>query len=139
MSRWYTKSEQALRFSIWYLGLGIGQILGGAISYGFQHIAPTASMTGWRIMFLVLGLVTVLIGGATLVFLPDTPMKAYWLREAERMALLKHVSVNKTGIRTSKFRPLEILEALSDPQLYLMILSVILVRSQPLWLRVTLD
>lgn len=28
-SRWYTKSDQAPRFSIWFAGLGLGQIIGG--------------------------------------------------------------------------------------------------------------
>ncbi|KAG5659578.1 hypothetical protein KAF25_002137 [Fusarium avenaceum] len=125
-SQWYTKSEQAPRFSFWYLGLGLGQIIGGLVSYGFQHIGPDASLAGWRIMFITLGLVTVTIGLATLVFLPDTPMKAKWLTNSEKVALLKHVSVNQTGIQSRKFRPKEILEALCDPQLYLMLLSVVL-------------
>lgn len=30
-SQWYTKSEQAPRFSLWYCGLGIGQIVGGGL------------------------------------------------------------------------------------------------------------
>lgn len=46
-SQWYTKSEAAPRFSIWYAGLGLGQILGGVISYGFQGIQPP-SFSGWR-------------------------------------------------------------------------------------------
>ncbi|CAH0058670.1 unnamed protein product [Clonostachys solani] len=121
-SQWYTKSEQALRFSFWYTGLGIGQILGGAISYGFQHIAPgQASLEGWRIMFVTLGCVTVTIGLSTALFIPDTPMQAGWLSDADKVALLKH-----TGIQSRKFRPKEILEALCDPQLYLMLLSVVL-------------
>ncbi|KAJ4254007.1 hypothetical protein NW762_010410 [Fusarium torreyae] len=126
-SQWYTKSEQAPRFSFWYLGLGLGQILGGAVSYGFQHIGPDASLAGWRIMFLTLGLITVVIGLCTFFFLPDTPMKAKWLSSSEKVALLKHVSVNQTGIESRKFRPKEILEALCDPQLYLMLVSVVLI------------
>jgi MFS family permease len=126
-SQWYTKSEQAPRFSFWYLGLGLGQIVGGLVSYGFQHMSPTASLAGWRTMFVVLGLITVMIGLATFFFLPDTPMKARWLSDKEKVALLKHVSVNQTGIQSRKFRPKEILEALMDPQLYLMVLSVVLV------------
>ena len=126
-SQWYTKSEQAPRFSFWYLGLGLGQILGGAISYGFQHILPGTSLAGWRIMFVALGCVTVVIGLCTIFFLPDTPMKAKWLSDNEKVALLKHVSVNQTGIQSRKFRPKEILEALCDPQLYLMVVSVVLV------------
>lgn len=126
-SQWYTKSEQAPRFSFWYLGLGLGQIIGGAVSHAFQHIGPGAALAGWRIMFITLGLITVVIGLATLVFLPDTPMKAKWLSSSEKVALLKHVSVNQTGIESRKFRPKEIVEALCDPQLYLMLLSVVLV------------
>ncbi|KAL6696483.1 major facilitator superfamily domain-containing protein [Trichoderma pleuroticola] len=125
-SQWYTKSEQAPRFSFWYLGLGLGQILGGAISYGFQHVTPGASLAGWRIMFVVLGCVTVVIGLSAFFFLPDTPMKASWLSDNEKVALLKHVSVNQTGIQSRKFRPKEILEALLDPQIWLLLLSVVL-------------
>ncbi|KAK0386674.1 hypothetical protein NLU13_6509 [Sarocladium strictum] len=125
-SQWYTKSEQAPRFSFWYVGLGLGQILGGAVSYGFQHMGPGAQLAGWRTMFVVLGCITVLIGICVLVFLPDTPMKARWLSANEKVALLKHVSVNQTGIQSHKFRPKEILDALTDPQLYLMVVSVVL-------------
>ncbi|SPO01425.1 related to allantoate transport protein [Cephalotrichum gorgonifer] len=125
-SQWYTKSEAAPRFSFWYLGLGLGQILGGAISYGFQHISPTAQLSGWRVMFVVLGCVTVCIGLWTFFLLPDTPMKAPWLSEREKVVLLKHVSVNQTGIQNRKFRWSEIAEALLDPQLYLLLLSVVL-------------
>jgi MFS family permease len=125
-SQWYTKSEQAPRFSFWYLGLGVGQIVGGAVSYGFQHMSPTAALAGWRTMFVVLGCVTVAIGLSTALFVPDTPMKAKWLSDNEKVALLKHVSVNQTGIEDRKFKPKQILEALMDPQLYLMVLAVIL-------------
>ncbi|KAJ2979906.1 hypothetical protein NQ176_g2964 [Zarea fungicola] len=125
-SHWYTKSEQAPRFSFWYLGLGLGQILGGAISYGFQHIGPSAALSGWRTMFVVLGCITVVTGLAVILLLPDTPMEAKWLSDVEKLALLKHVSVNKTGISAKKFRLKEIGEALLDPQLWLLLVSVVL-------------
>jgi hypothetical protein len=88
---------------------------------------PSALLAGWRTMFLVLGVVTVGIGLCVLMFLPDTPMRARWLSDLEKVALLKHVSINQTGIQNHKFRGAEILEALTDPQLYLMICSVVLV------------
>ncbi|KAK4183984.1 putative allantoate protein [Podospora australis] len=125
-SQWYTKSESAPRFSLWYLGLGLGQIVGGLVSYGFQHMGEDAKLAGWRTMFLTLGLCTVLVGSSIIIFLPDTPMKAKWLSDNEKVALLKHVSVNQTGVENRKFRGKEILEALMDPQLYLLLLSVVL-------------
>ena len=129
-SQWYTKSEQAPRFSFWYTGLGVGQIIGGLVSYGFQHVAPGSQLAGWRVMFVVLGVVTVTVGTSVVLFLPDTPMQAKWLSDNEKVALLKHVSVNQTGIENRKFRLSEIVEALTDPQLYLMLLSVILVSTR---------
>lgn len=125
-SQWYTKSEQAPRFSFWYLGLGVGQIIGGIVSFGFQHVTST-TFPGWRIMFVVIGLVTMAVGAASGLFVPDTPMQAKFLTEDEKVSLLKHVSVNKTGVRNTKFRAPQVVESLLDPQVWLLTLNVILV------------
>lgn len=125
-SQYYTKHEQAPRFTFWYLGLGFAQIIGGLISFGFQHI-HNPSFQGWRIMFLVLGLVTMLVGAVTLFFIPDTPMEARFLSQREKVALLNHVSVNQTGIRDKTFDWKEIIEAILDVQLWLLTLIVVLV------------
>ena len=125
-SQWYTKSEQAPRFSFWYCGLGAGQIIGGFVSFGFQKVTG-ASLKGWQIMFIVLGLITILVGVALLWILPDTPMKAKFLTETEKRALLKHVSVNQTGIENHKFKWSHFKEVLLDVQIWLMLLITILV------------
>jgi len=125
-SQYYTKSEQAPRFSIWYCGLGIGQIVGGAVSYGFQHM-KNPDFQGWRVMFVVLGAVTVVIGIATVVIIPDSPMKARFLNETEKTALLKHVSVNKTGVQNRNFKAKHLLDAVADVQIWLLVLITVLV------------
>ncbi|KAL9584745.1 MAG: hypothetical protein Q9212_001935 [Teloschistes hypoglaucus] len=125
-SQWYTKSEAAPRFSIWYAGLGLGQIIGGIVSYAFQQVKHPA-FSGWKIMFIVLGLVTVVIGVVTFFFLPDTPMQARFLSEAEKVMILKHVAVNQTGIRNKNYKWSQALEVLRDPQLWLMVLLTILI------------
>ncbi|KAJ5312346.1 hypothetical protein PENANT_c011G00027 [Penicillium antarcticum] len=125
-SQYYTRSEQAPRFTVWYMGLGVAQILGGLISFGFQHVHH-ASMEGWRIMFLVLGLVTSVIGALTFFFIPDTPIKASWLSESEKVALLEHVSENQTGVWSTKLNLSQILEAVCDVQLWLLTITTILI------------
>ena len=125
--RWYTKPEQAPRISFWLLGLGVGQILGGAVSYGFQSLSSGVTIAGWRIMFITLGLLTAVFGVLTWLFLPDNPMEAKWLSDKEKVALLRHISVNQTGVEHRKVRVTEIWEALRDPQVWLIWLSVVLV------------
>ena len=128
-SHWYTKSEQAPRFSIWYAGLGLGQIIGGVLSYAFQQVRDEGQkrLEGWRIMFVVLGVVTVMIGVVTGVWLPDTPMQARFLGEKEKVSLLKHVAVNRTGIQNTAFKARQLLEVVTDVQIWLLTLLTILV------------
>ncbi|KAJ5200130.1 Major facilitator superfamily domain general substrate transporter [Penicillium cf. griseofulvum] len=125
-SQYYTRSEQAPRFTIWYMGLGAAQIIGGIISFGFQQV-NNASLEGWRIMFLVLGLVTVVVGGLTFFFLPDTPMNAPWLSDNEKVALLQHVSENQTGVWSTTLNLKQIWEAVLDIQMWLLVLITILI------------
>lgn len=126
-SQYYTRSEQAPRFSFWYCGLGFAQILGGITSFAFQHVVPGAPLSGWRIMFIVLGLVTVLIGAAAAFILPDNPMSAKWLSESEKVALLNHVSENRTGVENRHFKLSQLWELLLDLQMWLMTIITILV------------
>lgn len=78
-------------------------------------------------MFVVLGVVTVIIGFATIILLPDTPLKARFLSKAEKVALLKHVAVNQTGVENNRVKVKQILDVVSDLQLWLMVLLTILV------------
>lgn len=127
-SQWYTKSEQSPRFAFWYCGLGVGQIVGGALSYAFQHI-KNPEFQSWKILFVVLGCVTVLLGFATIFILPDSPMSANFLSNAEKTALLGHVAANKTGVYNTCFSPSQLVAGVIDPQLWMLALMTILVRS----------
>lgn len=64
-SQRYTISEQAPRFSVWYAGLGLGQIIGGVLSYAFHQVKREVSLEGRRVMFIALGVLTVVIGIVT--------------------------------------------------------------------------
>ncbi|CAM6119286.1 unnamed protein product [Calypogeia fissa] len=126
-SQWYTRSEQIPRFTVWYCGNAIAQMIGGVISYGFQFLGPRdSSLAGWRIMFLVLGIVTVLVGFLAGWTLPDTPMAAKWLDNVEKVALLNHVGENRTGIKNHHFKISQLVELLLDVQMWLMIMITVL-------------
>jgi len=48
---WWTKGEQSRRIGLWYSQIGVAQIVGAGISYGFQHVL-SAKMANWQILFL---------------------------------------------------------------------------------------
>lgn len=98
---WYTQREAVHRFSAWFCGLGVAQIFGGLVSFvsrfmlyegtsrynnllqGFQHVTRD-SLVGWRIMFIFLGTLTAFLGILAIVIMPDNPMSAGCLTEAEK-------------------------------------------------------
>ncbi|RFU27371.1 hypothetical protein B7463_g8971, partial [Scytalidium lignicola] len=123
-SQYYNKKEQAPRFSIWYCGLGVGQVLGGLTSFAFQHVHNT-SFKSWQAMFVFIGCSTSLIGIACFFILPDSPMKAGFLTETEKSALLKHVAENQTGIHNGHFKWSHIWEAVTDIQLWFMTICTV--------------
>ncbi|KAF2167063.1 hypothetical protein M409DRAFT_66146 [Zasmidium cellare ATCC 36951] len=125
-SQYYRKDEAALRFELWFTAAGSGLVFGGFISFGFQFV-HTAGLEGWRIMFLVLGVVSVLLGLVTWWLLPDTPMNARFLTDAEKTAVIQYVAVNQTGVSSHKFERSHIIAALTDPQIWLLTIGNIVV------------
>jgi len=138
-AQWYTKSEQAPRFAIWHCAPGIGQIFGGLLSFAFQAIPSNRWLNGWRAMFITLGVLTILVGILTYYWLPDTPMNAKFITTTEKVALLKHVSVNMTGISNHKPRPKELLEGVKDLQIWGLVLPGIFVSCDVVCLLIIAD
>lgn len=78
-------------------------------------------------MFLVLGVLSVILGLVTWLFLPDTPMNARLLTDAEKTAIIQHVAVNQTGVSSHKFDWSHVPAALTDPQVWLLTINTTVV------------
>lgn len=116
-SQWYKKSEQAFRVGIWFSMCGFAQMFGGYIAYGIAiHVGsdPNAKLEGWQIIFIFLGLLTVVVGFLFLYFLPDSPDKCTFLTEAEKVAHIERIRENQQGIGSGAFKWDQFWEALRD-------------------------
>lgn len=125
--RWYNESEQAPRQALWYCGLGAGQIVGGLLSFGFQHETNTA-LQSWRLMFVVLGSITTLLGLLTFVFLPDSPSTSKFLSDTEKEMVQQHLSSDRKDDQQHRFDPGQLADTFKDPQIWLLCAMTILVR-----------
>ncbi|KAL4969446.1 putative MFS transporter [Aspergillus stella-maris] len=125
-SMWYTRRESTPRFGLWYCGLGAGQIIGGLISFGAQHAPPNAPLKGWRVMFLVIGLVNVLAGFLVLFLLPATPSAARFLNDSEKERIEERLRSDNAGVGRKTFHAPSIWTVLFDPQSCLLMLLTVL-------------
>jgi MFS family permease len=121
VSMFYRRDEQPLRQGIWFAGNCIANIIGGLISYGIGHIG--SSLATWRVLFLILGGVTVAFSAVLWTFLPDSPIKARFLNERERkLSVLRTLHETSSAMDENDFQTSQVWEALRDPQAWLLAL-----------------
>lgn len=126
-SMWYTRAESTPRYGFWYCGLGAGQIIGGLISFAAQHAPESISFSGWRIMFVVIGAINVIVSMLVLFLLPESPDKARFLTPAERQRITYRLTQDQAGVGLKVFRWRSLLEAFGDLQTWLLVLLTILI------------
>lgn len=126
-SMWYTRAESTPRYGFWYCGLGVGQIIGGLISFAAQHAPANMSFGGWRIMFVAIGAVNVLVSLLVIFLLPNTPDEAKFLHESEKQRIEQRLTGDQSGVGVKVFRWWSVLEAFGDLQTWLLVLLTILI------------
>ncbi|KAI2642725.1 major facilitator superfamily domain-containing protein [Xylaria nigripes] len=73
LSTWYTRYELGRRYSIFYLIGSVTSAFSGLISFGIIHIEGAGGLRGWRWIFILEGIVTILLGIAGYWLLVDFP------------------------------------------------------------------
>uniref|UniRef100_A0A0W0FSC0 Major facilitator superfamily (MFS) profile domain-containing protein n=1 Tax=Moniliophthora roreri TaxID=221103 RepID=A0A0W0FSC0_MONRR len=121
----YKAEEQYARVSLWFGTIGIAQIVGGAMSYGIARMdASQHVLNQWQTLFLITGVITVVFGLICLFIVPSTPSDAWFLTHQERISAIERLSSDKRGTVSYDFEFYQVREALFDPRLYLVGLSV---------------
>ncbi|KAJ5742031.1 hypothetical protein N7533_011440 [Penicillium manginii] len=126
-SMWYTRAESTPRYGFWYCGLGMGQIIGGLVSFAAQHASTSLSFGGWRIMFVAIGAVNILASLLVLFILPESPAEAKFLSEEEKQRISQRLSEDAAGVGDKVFRWRSVLEAFADLQTWLLVLLTVLI------------
>lgn len=91
--------------------------MGGLLAYGIAKGTRLhgSSVSSWKIVFLVTGLLTSAVGCVFLFYMPDSQLNARWLNKNERRLAVERVRVNQQGIGNKHFKMYQLKEALLDP------------------------
>ena len=117
-SCWYKQGEQAKRMGFWLSCNGVAQIVIGAIAYGLAGVQGT-TIAVWKILFLVLGLPTVITGILYLWYMPDNQIQARFLNHREKLIAIDRIRGNFQGIGNQTWKWSQFFEAFRDPRTYL--------------------
>jgi MFS family permease len=115
LSFFYLRHEIGLRIGIFLSAAPLATCFAGALAYGIT--SGHSSIANWRLLFLVEGLPCIVMGAVAWFFMPDTPDKARFLSEEEKV-IAKARGVRQVGEeeahRVGHIRGPDILAALLD-------------------------
>ncbi|CAI7615957.1 unnamed protein product [Penicillium crustosum] len=81
LSYFYKHHELSLRLGFFWTAMNIADILAGFLAFGLLHLRGVQGQSGWRWLFLLEGLLTLLFGLSAYVLMPPGPCQtANWSR-----------------------------------------------------------
>ncbi|KAJ7126191.1 retrograde regulation protein 2 [Mycena epipterygia] len=93
---WYTPSELAKRMGFYHSCQAIGGMMANALQTAMhENLDGKAGLAGWRWMFILNSIMTIMVGLLGFVFLPDYPNKpnprAFWFTENDAKMAMKRL------------------------------------------------
>ena len=110
---------------------GLTQVFGGFVAYGISFYDGHA-IAPYKIIYLLLGGLAILVGVCVLIWLPDSPVHARMLTKNERIAALERVRDDQGGTENKKWKKDQIIEALTDIRTWLVVLTTLTSAAVPL-------
>ncbi|KAL8292644.1 hypothetical protein RQP46_001256 [Phenoliferia psychrophenolica] len=99
---WFTKSESAAVLALYQSMLGFSNIILGIVGWGYYHISDSA-LHSWQWLFITIALLSILSG-------------------EDKVLFVERVRSNDQGIKNSKWKNDQAIEALTDPFIWLLFL-----------------
>ncbi|ASW02483.1 MFS transporter [Paraburkholderia aromaticivorans] len=117
LTYWFPAARRAKALSLFFMAIPLAGMIGGPLSGWIMHSLQGAmEMAGWKWLFLLEALPSLVLGIAILLYLDDGIAKAKWLNESEKTLLARNVAADNVH----KIAHLSIRSFIGDRRLWLM-------------------
>lgn len=97
MSRWYRRSELTFRLSIYIAMAPVAGAFGGLLASGILTLDKFGSLTSWRMIFAIEGIITIGLGAIAFLTLTDRPETARWLSVEEKALAISRIKSERVS------------------------------------------
>lgn len=118
-SQYYKKTESFLRVSFWLATAGFGVFFGNMVAYGIATRSDHFSIEAWKILFIVIGLISFAVAIILKLHIPNTPTGAWFLNAREKMIVVERIRENFQGFGNKVWKKKQFIEAMTDIRTYL--------------------
>jgi len=121
LSMYYRRHELQMRFNLFFSASIIAGAFSGLLAYAIAHMDGIAGYGGWRWIFILEGIATVIVAIGSYWLIPDWPETAKFLKEDERELLIRRLALDKAGATMDHWNKKTAKRVFSDPKIYLSI------------------
>ncbi|EEA23196.1 high-affinity nicotinic acid transporter, putative [Talaromyces marneffei ATCC 18224] len=86
---WYKREELATRISFLFVASALSGAFGGLLAYAILYMDGVARMKGWRWLYIIEGIITLVFAGLCVFIVPKNFETAYFLTENDRV-IMRH-------------------------------------------------
>ncbi|CZT17252.1 related to putative tartrate transporter [Ramularia collo-cygni] len=123
ISTYYVRSEQQVRFAFLQSGEVFILATGGIVNFGLNKLDGKGALgAGWRYMYLVQGLITILLSFITYFWMVDFPENChnslYFLTAEEQALAVARINRDRKDVKAENFAWMKVLRHAKDPKVY---------------------
>ena len=122
ISTWYLRREQQTRYAFMQSGEVIILATGSIVNFGLNQLDGKGGLAGWRYMFLVQGLITIVISFLTYFWMVDFPENShnsiYFLNKEEQALAISRIQKDRKDVQADPFKWSKVLVHSKDAKVY---------------------
>ncbi|KAH8427129.1 allantoate permease family MFS transporter [Aspergillus melleus] len=119
LSMWYKRNEQHYRVALFFSAASLAGAFGGILAWGIAHMRGVGGYNGWRWIFILEGLLTVVMSIVAYFWVYNYPSTAEFLSEKERAFIQYRLKNDNDSTRDERFSWTAVGDAFKDPKVWL--------------------
>ncbi|KAK4948701.1 hypothetical protein LTR10_012705 [Elasticomyces elasticus] len=123
LSMWYKRNERQYRVALFFSAASLAGAFGGILAWGIAHMKGVGGYNGWRWIFILEGLLTVIVSAVSYLFIHNYPNTAKFLSDDERLFVQNRLKEDSDATADEKFNMRNVKKAFTDIKVYLYALA----------------
>ncbi|OAP62100.1 hypothetical protein AYL99_04303 [Fonsecaea erecta] len=119
LSMWYKRNERQFRVALFFSAASLAGAFGGILAWGIAHMKGIGGYNGWRWIFILEGLLTVVVSISAYFFIHNYPDTAKFLNDEEREYIQHRLKVDSDATQDEKLDWSNVKKAFTDIKCYL--------------------
>lgn len=123
LSMWYKRTETTFRIALFFSAASLAGAFGGVLAWGIAHMRGVGDLAGWRWIFILEGLLTIVVAVLAYFFIHNYPSTATFLTKPERKFIQNRLSSTSIGggdaLNNETFSWDGVRQAARDPKVWL--------------------